>query len=223
MNRPYKIYKESELLMNYTANKGFIKVTGVGAVKAIPDTAHVNLGIITENAVLEGARRENAMRTNTVINALSGMGIEKKHISTGSFSIDPLYDFINGKQTLRGYRVSNLLTVTIEDIAKAGDIIDKATFAGVNRVDNISFTLSDYAYYYDKALALAVENALHKGSEIGNVLNVEIDETPYKIIEKNEGASIYAASAVKLSAPATPVMPGQIEVTSIITVIIGYK
>ena len=207
----------------FAERKGFIKVTGVGSVKAIPDTALVNLGIITENTILEGARRENAMRSTAVINALASMGIEKKHISTGAFSIDPLYDYIDGKQTFRGYRVSNILTVTIEDIARAGDVIDKATFAGVNRVDNISFTLSDASFYYDKALALAIENALHKGSEIANVLSVEIDEIPYKIIEKNDGASVYAASVAKLTAPATPVLLGQIEITSTILVILGYK
>lgn len=209
--------------MNYSTRKGFIKVTGVGAVKAIPDTALVNLGIVTENTILEGARRENAVRTNTVVNALGTMGVDKKHISTGAFSIDPLYDFIDGKQTFRGYRVSNILTVTIEDIARAGEVIDKATFAGVNRIDNISFTLSDVSYYYDKALTQAIENALHKGSEIGNVLNVEIDKVPYKIIEKSDGSSIYSASVSKLSAPSTPVLPGQIDITSSIVVILGYK
>lgn len=208
---------------NFEARKGFIRVMGTGAVKAIPDTALVNLGVVTENTILESARRENAIRTNAVINTLASMGIEKKNISTGAFSIDPIYDYIDGKQTFRGYRITNILTVTVEDIARAGDVIDKATFAGVNRIDSVTFTLSDITNYYDKALALAVENALHKGSEIGNVLNVEVDEVPYKIIEKSDGASLYAASVAKLSAPSTPVLPGQIEIASTIVAVIGYK
>ncbi|MHB1394136.1 MAG: SIMPL domain-containing protein [Clostridia bacterium] len=207
----------------HTPKKGYIKVTGVGAVKAIPDTAIVNLGVVTENISLEAARRENAVKSTAVINVLTNMGIEKKQISTGAFSIDPLYDFIDGKQTFRGYRVSNLLTVTIKDIALAGEVIDKATFSGANRVDNISFILSDQTLYYDKALNLAIENALHKGSEIGNALDVEIDEVPYRIIEKSLGAPTYDTSVAKLSAAATPVLPGQIEITSIILVILGYK
>ena len=125
------------------------------------------MGVVTENVSLEAARRENALKTASVINTLANMGIEKKQISTGAFSIDPLYDFIDGRQTFRGYRVSNILTVTIKDIARAGEVIDKATFAGANRIDNISFTLSDQAYYYDQALKLAIEKALHKGTEIG--------------------------------------------------------
>jgi uncharacterized protein len=203
--------------------KGYMKVTGVGAVKAIPDTAIINLGVVTENLSLEAARRENAVKSTAVINMLINMGVEKKQISTGAFSIDPLYDFIDGKQTFRGYRVSNLLTVTIKDIARAGEVIDKATFSGVNRVDNISFILSDQAHYYDIALNLAIENALHKGSEIGNTLDVEIDKVPYRIIEQSVGAPIYDISMAKLSAPATPVLPGQIEITSTILVILGYR
>lgn len=202
--------------------KGYIKVTGVGTVKVIPDTAIVNLGVITENINLEAARRENSVKSTAVINVLTNMGIEKKQITTGAFSIDPLYDFIDGKQSFKGYRVSNLLTVTIKDIARAGEVIDKSTFSGANRVDNISFTLSDQAPYYDKALNLAIENALHKGSEIGNALGVEVDEVPYRVIEKSIGAPAYDTCIAKLSAPAAPLMPGQTEVTSIILVILGY-
>lgn len=202
--------------------KGHIKVTGAGTVKAIPDTAVVNLGVVTENISLEAARRENAVKSNTVINMLTGMGIEKKQISTGAFSIDPLYDFIEGRQVFRGYRVTNLLTVIIKDIARAGEVIDKATFAGANRVDNISFTLSDRSHYYDIALNLAIENAQHKASEIGKALELEINETPYKIIEQSVAAQPYEAYTAKLTAPATPVMPGQIEITSVIVVIFGY-
>lgn len=204
-------------------HKGFIKVTGTGAVKAVPDTAVVSLGIVTENAILENARRENAVRTTTVVNALATAGIEKKDISTGSFTIDPIYDYIDGKQTFKGYRISNILTVTIADIAQAGEIIDKAAFAGANRVDNVIFTLSDMTRYYDEALNLAVLNALHKAAEIGGTLNVSVDEFPFKIIEKTDGSQSFAAAAVKLSTPATPILPGQFSITSTITAVIGYR
>lgn len=202
--------------------QGLMKVIGMGTVKAIPDTAIVNLGVVTENISLEAARRENAVKTNAVINALTGAGIEKKQISTGAFSIDPIYDFIEGKQIFRGYRVTNLLTVTIKDIARAGEIIDKATFAGANRVDNISFTLSDQAQYYDMALNLAIENAWHKAFEIGKALDLKIHETPYRIIEQSTAAQPYEAFAAKPAAPATPVMPGQLEITSVILTMFGY-
>jgi uncharacterized protein YggE len=207
----------------YSPKKGHIKVTGVGTVKAVPDIAIISLGIVTENTVLETARRENAVKTAAVINMLTGMGIEEKQITTGAFTIDPLYDYIDGRQVFRGYRISNLLAVTIQDIARAGEAIDKATFAGANRIDNISFTLSDQTSYYDKALNLALENALHKGSEIGNALDLKIDEVPYRIIEKNMSAPVYEVSSVKLSVPATPVLPGQTEITSTILVLFGYR
>lgn len=203
--------------------KSYIKVIGAGTVKAVPNTAIVTLGVVTENISLEAARRENATKSNAVINVLTGMGIEKKEISTGAFSIDPLYDFIEGRQVFRGYRVTNLLNITIKDIARAGEVIDKATFAGANRVDNISFTLSDRSHYYDIALNLAIEDAQRKAFEIGKALDLEIAETPYKIIEQNIAAQPYEAYATKLTAPATPIMPGQMEISSVILVIFGYR
>lgn len=206
----------------HTRNKGFMQVTGAGIVKAVPDTAIVNLGVVTENLSLEVARRENSIKTASVINALTSMGIDTKQIITGAFSIDPLYDFINGKQTFRGYRVTNILTVTIKEIAQAGEVIDKATMAGANRVDNVSFTVSDKTHYYDQALKLAIENALHKVQQIGNTLDLEIDEIPYRIVEQSVEAVPYETSALKLPAAATPVMPGQIEITAVVMVIFGY-
>jgi uncharacterized protein YggE len=205
-----------------TPKKRYIKVTGVGTTKALPDTASVTLGVVTENISLEAARRENAVKSTAVINRLTNMGIERNQISTGAFAIDPLYNYIDGKQTFMGYRVTNLLTVIIKDISRAGEVIDNATFAGANRVDNISFTLSDQTSYYDKALNLALENALHKASEIGTALDIEIDDIPYRIIEESIGPSVYDTSAAKLSAPATPILPGQIEITAAIVVIFGY-
>ncbi|HYE82035.1 MAG TPA: SIMPL domain-containing protein [Clostridia bacterium] len=207
----------------YPVKKGYLKVTGTGTVKAIPDTAVANLGVVTENPVLEAARNENAVKSNSVVNMLTNMGIERKHIRTGGFSIDPLYDFIDGKQVFRGYRVSNILNVTIKDIARAGEIIDRATYAGVNRVDSINFTLSDQAHYYDNALRLAIENALHKASEIGSALNIEVDSIPYKIVEKSIEAPVYDTFAAKLSSPSTPLLPGQLEITSIVLTVIGYR
>ena len=202
--------------------KGYIKVSGVGAVKAVPDTAIINLGVVTENASLETARRENAMKTAALINTLNSMGIEKKQITTSAFTIDPIYDFIEGRQVFKGYRISNLLAVTVKDIVRAGEVIDKATFSGANRIDNISFILSDQTAYHDQALNLAIENALHKGAEISKALKLEIDEVPYRITEKDISAPVYEVASVKLPAPSTPVLPGQIEITSIVLVVFGY-
>ncbi len=207
----------------HTNEKGYIKVTGAASLKAVPDTAIVNMGVVTDNISLEVARRENSMKTANVINALTSLGIDKKQIITGAFSIDPIYDYINGKQTFRGYRVTNILTVTIKDIDRAGEVIDKATIAGVNRVDNVNFTVSDPTVYYDKALKLAIENAIHKSSVIGGTLDIEVEEVPCRIIERSMEAVPFETSAVKLSAAATPVMPGQIEIAAVVVAIFRYN
>lgn len=202
---------------------GYMKVTGNGKVKAVPDTALVNLGIITENVSLERARRENAIKSAAVVNLLNTMGITSKQINTGSYIIEPMYDYIDGRQTFKGYRVSNILTVTVAAIATIGDVIDKATSTGVNRVDNITFTLADPGEYYDKALNLAINDALHKSNEIAKSLDVELKDTPYRIIEQTAGVSTYDTPLAKLSAPSTPILPGQLEITASIAAIFAYK
>lgn len=203
--------------------KGYMKVTGVGKVKAVPDTALINLGVITENVSLERARRDNAARTAAVVKLLDTMGITSKQISTASYVIEPIYDFIDGRQVFKGYRVTNILTVTVTNIAAIGEVIDKSTSAGANRVDNVSFTLFNPSEFYNKALKLALDDALQKGSEIGKAIGVDVHEVPYRIIEQTAAAVPYDAQMAKLSAPVTPILPGQLDITASVVVILAYK
>ena len=52
----------------------------------------------------------------------------------------------NYQQILIGYRVSNILSIQTDNIDSAGNIIDAAVSSGANRVDTVSFQLSDENY-----------------------------------------------------------------------------
>lgn len=207
----------------YMSKEGYMKINGVGTVKTIPDMVLVNLGVITENISLKSAQQENAMLLSAVINTLNEMGITKKEIRTASYNIEPLYDYIEGKQVFKGYGVTNILSVTLRNIKIIGEVIDNATSSGANRVYNISFTFTDPSIHYDQALNLAIKDAVKKGFEIGNTLGVKVVETPLRIIEESSDTPIFTNSMLKLSTSSTPIMPGQIDITAKIEAIFAYK
>lgn len=207
----------------YMSKQSYMKINGVGTVKVVPDIVLVNLGVITENISLKSAQQENAMLSNAVINTLTEMGITKNEIRTASYNIEPIYDYIERKQVFKGYRVTNILSVTLKNIKIIGEVIDNATASGANRVYNINFTFTDPSIYYDQALTLAIKDAVEKALEIGNTLGVEIVETPLRIIEEDSEAPIFTNSMLKQSAPTTPIMPGQIDITARIEAIFAYK
>ena len=108
---------------------------------------------------LEKAQSENTAKINAVINSLYKMDIPRQDISTAFFDIQPQYDYIEGRQVFRGYRVTNILSLTIKDFSIIGEIIDTATANGANRVEDINFSVENPSAYYRQALDLAVRNA----------------------------------------------------------------
>lgn len=200
-----------------------IKVNGIGNIKAEPNLALINLGVITEDKDLEKAQQENAVKSNAVLNQLYAMNIPKNQISTASYTIEPQYNYVEGKQIFRGYKVSNILNVKTKELNKVGEIVDNAVKAGANVVNSITFTIDNNVLYYNKALSLAVKDAIAKAINIGNTIGVKIHEVPFNIIELTTRSineepptgKVYAASA-------TPIIPGEINVTARIEATFNY-
>lgn len=208
---------------NYVGRQtGIIKVTGSAAVKADPDTAVINLGIITEDMSLEKAQKENATASISVINSLYQLSIPKKDIQTSVYDIQAQYDYIEGKQIFTGYRVTNILTVSINNLSSVGKIIDTATAHGANRVENIRFINENPSQYYRRALELAVKDSIDKAKQIGYSLGVNINPIPFKISEETYSTSVHDSSVMKLAASSTPILPGQIEISAKLEAIFEY-
>lgn len=200
-----------------------MKVTGEGTVYADPDTAILSLGVVTENISLMTAQNENSQKTKTVINGLIKLGIPEKHISTSNYSIQPVYDFADGKQLLRGYRVLNYLSVTVTELDKIGEIIDTSTSSGANAVNNIDFKIGNPSLYYYKALKLSVMDAKKKADELSNAMGVNVYMIPYRIIEETTKGPSRDIIMLKAASDSTPVLPGRIAVTARIEAYFCYR
>lgn len=219
------------MFMNYgfcnsnfnSQQRGTIKVNGSATVKAEPDKAIVSIGVITEDLSLEKAQRENSTKVNAIIMGLYAASIPKKDITTSIYDIQPQYDFVDGKQEFRGYRVANILAVSIRNLSKVGEIIDKAVANGANRVDNIAFTIENSASYYNRALELAVKDTIEKAKEIGYNYGVQVNPVPFSVVEQSFSSVTEDRLTMKLAASATPIMPGQIDIVVRIEAIFQYN
>ncbi|MCD5325811.1 MULTISPECIES: SIMPL domain-containing protein [Pontibacillus] len=195
----------------------FLTVTGIGSVKAQPDIANITLGVETQDKELTTAQQTNAQTLNEVIDALIQIGIPNENIQTVDYFIFPQYDYIDGKQQFRGYEVTHLITVTIENLEQTGEVIDTAVANGANRVSNISFTVQDPQSFYQQALASALQNANTKAQTIAQTMNLQIDMTPFSIDEQVPPTQATPQTFVKaesVGATSTPVEPGQLEITA---------
>ncbi len=78
------------------------------------------------------------------------------------------------KPKIVGYRATNTMTVKVKDLSKIGSTIDAANNAGANRVNGVSFELSDElaADMYKQALTKAVSDGSDKAKTISSAAGV---------------------------------------------------
>jgi uncharacterized protein YggE len=135
--------------ISFTSSERTITVTGTATTSVSPDIVILQFGVDTEAKTAQDAISANSQAMDSIVTAVTSLGITKDEISTASFSIYPVYNYsvpepYTGiqKTILTGYKASNTLFVKTSKLSLAGKIIDAAVGAGANRVDNVSFSLS---------------------------------------------------------------------------------
>jgi uncharacterized protein len=164
-------------------NKKLIKVNGEGMVTVAPNQASATIGVITEGKDLTLVQKENTETISRTITILNSFNIPPKNIQTFDYQVNTEYDYVDGKQIFRGYRVTNLLKVIIDDVNQLGAIINRVIEAGANYVSNVQFSVSNPNPYYLQALKIALRNAHEKAEVIVEVLNVNWNPTPIRVEE----------------------------------------
>lgn len=149
-----------------------ISVSGQGRADVAPDMAVVNIGIVTTGKTAQLAQAENARVASDVTAALGQLGIFSKDIQT-HYTMSPVYEKGDYRKAV-GYRANNTVTVTVNDVAKAGQVIDAALSSGATDVNGLSFGLKDAKSVRNTALQMAVQDARSKADAIAAALGVKI-------------------------------------------------
>lgn len=157
------------------ATEHTISVTGTGTVTVVPDQATVRLGVVIERPTATAAREDAAAAMTRVIAALRALGIAERDITTSLVSLAPVWDYPqNGPPRIRGYQLSNIVTVIVRDLDQTGDVIDDAVTAGATSVEGISFQLADRTTAESQAREAAVKDARAKADTLARVAGVRV-------------------------------------------------
>ena len=207
-----------------------ITVTGVGHVAVVPDQLGFQLSVSVLRDDLDQAMNDGNTAMQSVIDSLAAAGVAKKDVQTTDVSLYPEYARQKGQpQTLRGYRVSQTVSVTVEDLTKASDIVSAALAAGGEGVslNGLQLQVGDQdskleparSDALDQAKAKAEEYADHAGQELGEI--VRISEVADQAYDQDMS---YAASSVAdgVRAP-MPLAPGQQDLTANVVVVYELK
>ena len=203
-----------------------VNVSGSGSVFGEPDVAVLTLGVEAEAASVGEARTQAATAMDAMLSALKDGGVADDDIQTTRFSVQPRFDFIDGRQILRGFIVSNEVTAKIRAIDDTGVLIDAAVDAGgdLARVQNLRFTIDDPSALEDEARRLAMREAKRKAETLADEAGVELG-APRNISESG-GAMPIAFGAAAFDAEfqleaGTPIEVGELEVRVRVQVVYG--
>jgi uncharacterized protein len=195
-----------------------IRVTGQSTITANPDRAQIDIGVETHAAQSQAAATQNATRLTAALAALRKAVGSSGEIKTASYSLNPEYEYHpNGVRTLKGYVANNVVHITLSDLGKVGSVIDAATDAGANEVQDVRFTLSDQQAVRAQALREAVLRAKADAGVLAAALDLKV--LRILMVDSSDGGGPFqhivpmAGRMAAAKAP-TPIEPGTIDVTA---------
>jgi hypothetical protein len=174
------------------------------------------------------AQRANTEAMTGVTAKIKASGIPADAIQTTGYTLQPEFDYANGRQALRGYAARNQLQVRVDTLAKLGEIIDAVVSVGATNVNSIRFDLQDRDTVEREALKQAVADARARadavaagaGQKVDHVLRIE--EQRDSAMPSRQPVPMYAARSEAVNV-AVPIESGEIEVRAHVTLTAAIK
>jgi len=149
-----------------------VNVSGTAVVNVKPDRVLIQLGVQSNGRSAKEAQSNNTTTISKVTKALKAIGIESKDIATDWYVIEPLYEDYDSLH-IKGYRIHNIIEVTMRDVDKANDAIAAAFQAGANQVVNVEFYTSELRKYRDQAREMAMKAASEKAKALAQTAGAD--------------------------------------------------
>ncbi len=168
-----------------------ITVTGKATLTVSADTAVIALSVETVKTTVSEATQENAATMEKVLQALRDLGLQDKDIITENYYVMTMYDYEGATPSIRGYSVTNSLSVTVRDLKMVGQVIDTAFAAGVNSCGGVSFRASNANEYNDEVLKAAIAEGRRKAALVAEASGVSLG----KVLSVTEAFGTYTGAA----------------------------
>jgi len=191
-----------------------IVVVGEGEAAVAPDLALLTLGVMREAATAGEALDAANKAMAAVIADMKAAGVADRDLQTAGLQVMPRYTFTNrpdGSQEaqLVGYQVTNTLSVRVREIAKAGELLDRAVKLGVNQNTSIAFANDDTSAVLTEARQRAVADAMARARTLSEAAGVSLGRV-LEIVEQNGATPLpLMEKAFARAADAVPVEAGE--------------
>jgi uncharacterized protein YggE len=186
-----------------------IVVMGEGSISVTPDYAQIRSGVTTRAKTVKEGVDANSKLMVAIIAALKDAGVADKDIQTARFSIQPVYapQEPRTEPKLSGYSVSNQVNVTIREIGKVGDVLDRVVAAGATDAGNVSFLVSDASKALDQTREAAIADARRKAEVYAKASGVQLGRVEW--ITEDTGSAPSVPMMTRAEAAPVPIAAGE--------------
>lgn len=151
-----------------------IMVSGYGKISGNNDIAMTTIGYSNTDKDVAKAQENNKKVMDQVMAELKKLNIAEKDMQS-NYTIYPDFNYTPDKgQELKGYRVSNQLTIKIRDLSKITAILGLAGKYGATEVGGLNFTIDDPENLKSESRAKALADAKTKALFLANSLGVRL-------------------------------------------------
>jgi uncharacterized protein YggE len=140
-----------------------VAINGSATVRLPPDRVAFTVGVETVDADVAKAFEANDKKLRAVVASLKAKGVASKDIQTSNLDISSRDE---RGQRFSGFRVTNLVTVTSAEPARAGELLQAAVATGANQAGGLRFFVADTPQARTRGLELAFEDARGKAQTL---------------------------------------------------------
>jgi uncharacterized protein len=196
----------------YAVPQARIIVSGEGSVQAAPDFAVITVGVTTQGVTAKAATDANSRAMSAIAAALRDAGIAPNDIQTEHFSVQPIYantqSQSNNQPRVSGFAVTDQVAVTVRQIDKVGDVLDRAIAAGANDVGGVQFLHDDPSKTLDAARTAALADARRKAELYARAAGLSLGAVSW-VIEDQATTPQPRFLAARMAASPVPIAAGE--------------
>jgi uncharacterized protein YggE len=199
-----------------------IEVSGVGNVFSVPDRFSFSLSIEQKGALASQLNKDIVKKTNTVVQALINIGVDKKAIQSLQVQFNPWIEY-NGKSSeQKGFILIRQVKVTLKTLTQYEQSIDAVLKLGVSNMNQFSFTSSQADENYQVALKQALLHAKKRASDMAKVLDLKLAGV-ISISEQTSGQVVPFAMQAQQFKASESYQPGEMSTQARVKVIFALQ
>jgi uncharacterized protein YggE len=168
-----------------TNSQNSISVNADGQVSAKPDTFILQVAVEEKTKTTEEGFAAVAKKISTLQKLMKENGINDKDIQSVNISINPNYNYDNGKSTIDGFVASHGLKIKIRKLESVDVILTGVSTIAWVQIQNTSYDIDDKTEFYREARNLAITKAKQKAEDMAKATGIAVG----KVISISESQS----------------------------------